>query len=196
MRIRDKIQLDYQGLVDHGPINIVAFGERVARNSPIQGNAADVIKLAMIAVHKKLAESDLDARLILQVHDELIVECAERDADAVAALLKDCMESAVSTAVLLRADVAVGKTWPLYQHDSHSTMSTLRGASSRGWAAAASMTFSLPSALASEASYWMEQVSFDSVSIHICLPPSVKTLIRSSDQDPSQGSFWPGSISL
>ena len=91
--------------------NIVAFGERVARNSPIQGSAADVIKLAMIAVHRRLAESGCDARLILQVHDELIVECAERDADAIAAMLKECMESAVTTAVLLRADVAVGKTW-------------------------------------------------------------------------------------
>ena len=91
--------------------NIVAFGERVARNSPIQGSAADVIKIAMIAVHRRLAESDLDARLILQVHDELIVECAESDADAVASLLKECMEGAVTTAVLLRADVAVGKTW-------------------------------------------------------------------------------------
>lgn len=91
--------------------NVVAFGERVARNSPIQGSAADVIKLAMISVHRRLAESGLDARLILQVHDELIVECAEDDASAVAALLKECMESAASTAVLLRADVAVGKTW-------------------------------------------------------------------------------------
>ena len=91
--------------------NVVAFGERVARNSPIQGSAADVIKLAMIAVHRRLAESELDARLILQVHDELIVECAEGDAEAVCALLKECMESAVETAVLLRADVSVGKTW-------------------------------------------------------------------------------------
>ena len=91
--------------------NLVAFGERVARNSPIQGSAADVIKLAMIGVFDRLAESGLDARLILQVHDELIVECAEGDADAVAALLKECRESAVTTAVLLRADVAVGKTW-------------------------------------------------------------------------------------
>ncbi len=91
--------------------NLVAFGERVARNSPIQGSAADVIKLAMIAVRQRIAESGLDARLILQVHDELIVEATEESADEVAAMLKECMESAVKCAVLLRADVAVGKTW-------------------------------------------------------------------------------------
>lgn len=91
--------------------NLVAFGERVARNSPIQGSAADVIKLAMIAVRQRIGESGLDARLILQVHDELIVEAPEERADEVAAMLKECMESAVECAVLLRADVAVGKTW-------------------------------------------------------------------------------------
>lgn len=91
--------------------NLVAFGERVARNSPIQGSAADVIKLAMIAVRQRIDESGLDARLILQVHDELIVEAPEENADEVSAMLKECMESAVKCAVLLRADVAVGKTW-------------------------------------------------------------------------------------
>lgn len=91
--------------------NTVAFGERVARNSPIQGSAADVIKLAMIAVWKRLAESGTGARLILQVHDELIVETPEKYAGDIADMLRDCMENAVRCPVLLRADVAVGKTW-------------------------------------------------------------------------------------
>ena len=65
----------------------------------------------MIKVHQKLAESGLDARLILQVHDELIVEADEAAANEVAQILRDCMENAVKCPVLLRADVAVGKTW-------------------------------------------------------------------------------------
>ena len=91
--------------------NVVAFGERVARNSPIQGSAADVIKLAMIEARRRLAASGIDARLILQVHDELIVEANEGAADEVAAILRECMENAVKCPVLLRADVSVGKTW-------------------------------------------------------------------------------------
>ncbi len=91
--------------------NIKAFGERVALNAPIQGSAADIIKLAMIAVDKALIEGGYSARLILQVHDELIVECPEGEVEAVKALLTDKMESAVDLAVRMRSDAGVGKTW-------------------------------------------------------------------------------------
>ena len=87
------------------------FGERVAMNSPIQGTAADVIKLAMIRAHRMLAESGLDAHLILQVHDELLVvahrSCAEQARD----ILKDAMENAVSYSVPLDVDIHIGNTW-------------------------------------------------------------------------------------
>jgi DNA polymerase-1 len=87
------------------------FGERVAMNSPIQGTAADVIKLAMIRVHKRLRESGIDARLILQVHDELLIE-SHRDCAAEArAILKQEMEHAVEYAVPLDVDIHVGDTW-------------------------------------------------------------------------------------
>lgn len=88
-----------------------SFGERVARNMPIQGTAADIIKLAMVRVHNRLADEGMKARLILQVHDELIVEAPEEEAEKAAALLKEEMESAVTMAVKLAVDVHVGKTW-------------------------------------------------------------------------------------
>ena len=90
---------------------LVAFGERVARNAPIQGSAADIIKLAMIKVFHRLEKDFPTAKLILQVHDELIVECDEKDADAVCRLLSEEMESAVSLSVKLTADANFGKNW-------------------------------------------------------------------------------------
>lgn len=88
-----------------------AFGERVARNAPIQGTAADIIKIAMIKVDKRLTEENLEARLVLQVHDELIVECPNHESMRVAMILQEEMEKAVSLSVPLVADSAVGKTW-------------------------------------------------------------------------------------
>ena len=88
-----------------------AFGERVARNAPIQGAAADIIKLAMIKVFEKLKQEVPDANLILQVHDELIVECNQEDAQTVCEILKREMENAVSFNVQLIADANYGKTW-------------------------------------------------------------------------------------
>ncbi len=88
-----------------------SFGERVARNMPIQGTAADIIKLAMIRVHDRLKREKLDAKLILQVHDELIVEASEQDAPRAAQILQEEMEAAASLSVRLRADVHIGKTW-------------------------------------------------------------------------------------
>ena len=91
--------------------NLKNFGERVAMNSPIQGSAADIIKIAMINVSRKLRESGLDARLILQVHDELLIEARREDAEAVAKILQSEMESASDLAVPLIAEVSVGKNW-------------------------------------------------------------------------------------
>ncbi len=91
--------------------NLRAFGERVARNMPIQGTAADIIKIAMIRVFRRLRQEQLQARLILQVHDELIVEAPEQEAAQVAALLSEEMERAVSLSLPLTAEAAIGKTW-------------------------------------------------------------------------------------
>ena len=90
---------------------IRAFGERVARNAPIQGTAADIIKLAMVKVFNRLEKEVPSAKLILQVHDELIVECLENDAERVCDILKFEMENATAMAVTLTADAAFGKTW-------------------------------------------------------------------------------------
>lgn len=88
-----------------------AFGERAAMNSPIQGTAADIIKIAMINVDKALKSAGIDAKLILQVHDELIVESHKDCQDLALKILKDEMEKAVSLLVPLSADVAVGASW-------------------------------------------------------------------------------------
>ncbi|MBE6819888.1 MAG: DNA polymerase I [Ruminococcaceae bacterium] len=88
-----------------------AFGERVALNMPIQGTAADIIKIAMIRVWEKLKEQCLSAKLIMQVHDELIVEAPESEAKIVAGIVKKEMENAVKMRVAMQADVGVGKTW-------------------------------------------------------------------------------------
>ena len=94
-----------------GKFQLKAFGERVARNMPIQGTAADIIKIAMVRVDERLTRENLRARLILQVHDELIVEAPEDECERVAALLREEMENAVKLSVPLIADAAVGKTW-------------------------------------------------------------------------------------
>ncbi|MBQ7228472.1 MAG: DNA polymerase I, partial [Clostridia bacterium] len=91
--------------------NLRAFGERVARNMPIQGTAADIIKIAMIKVYNRLAMEGLDARLIMQVHDELIVECEESIADKVLDIVKFEMEHAAALAVDMQVDAHIGKTW-------------------------------------------------------------------------------------
>ncbi len=88
-----------------------AFGERVARNAPIQGTAADIIKTAMVRVYERLKEEKLDARLILQIHDELIVEASEADAPRAAQIISREMENACKLSVPMPADVHIGKTW-------------------------------------------------------------------------------------
>ena len=91
--------------------NVRALGERMAMNTPIQGTAADVIKLAMVRVWQRLRDEGLTARLILQVHDELIVEAPLEEADKAAQILGEEMEHAVDFAVPLTADVTRGHTW-------------------------------------------------------------------------------------
>ena len=91
--------------------NLRSFGERVALNMPIQGTAADIIKIAMINTERALREAKLDAHLILQVHDELIIEASEKDAARAAKVLGEEMRGAVKLDVPLTADVETGKSW-------------------------------------------------------------------------------------
>jgi len=91
--------------------NTRSFGERVALNMPIQGTAADIMKIAMLSVSRRLVAEGLSGKLILQVHDELIVECPEGEAEAVCALLREEMESAAQLSVPLVAETRSGKSW-------------------------------------------------------------------------------------
>ena len=91
--------------------NIRASGERMARNTPIQGTAADVIKLAMVRVWRRLRNEKMESRLILTVHDELIVEAPEAEAEKAAQILREEMEGCVHYAVPLSTDVHTGKNW-------------------------------------------------------------------------------------
>lgn len=92
-----------------------SFGERVARNMPIQGTAADIIKIAMVKVDARLTAENMKSRLILQVHDELIVEAPENEAEKALKIVTEEMENACKMKVLLRADGSIGKTW----YDAH-----------------------------------------------------------------------------
>ncbi|MGN1201657.1 MAG: DNA polymerase I, partial [Eubacterium sp.] len=92
-----------------------AFGERVARNMPIQGTAADIIKIAMVKVDRRLKAENMKSHLILQVHDELIVESPEDEAERALAIVTEEMENACNMKVLLRADGNIGNTW----YDAH-----------------------------------------------------------------------------
>ena len=91
--------------------NMRSFGERVALNMPVQGTAADIIKLAMVNVHRRLKETGLKARLILQVHDELIVECPGEEAEQVRDILTEEMENAAHLSVPLVAEAHIGHSW-------------------------------------------------------------------------------------
>lgn len=88
-----------------------AFGDRVAMNSPIQGSAADIMKLAMISVDRELEKSGLDAKIVLQVHDELLVEASDKDLLAVKDLVENTMKNAVKLKVALEVEANIGKTW-------------------------------------------------------------------------------------
>ena len=88
-----------------------SFGERVAMNSPIQGTAADIIKIAMIRVWKALREAGLKSRLILQVHDELVIETALEEEEQVREILTKNMKAAADLAVTLEIDLHTGENW-------------------------------------------------------------------------------------
>ena len=91
--------------------NLRLFGERAAMNMPLQGSSADIIKLAMINVYKKLKEGGFRAKLIMQVHDELIIDCPKNEAEQVSKILKEEMEGAVRLSIPLSVDVGVGENW-------------------------------------------------------------------------------------
>ncbi|NLE69964.1 MAG: DNA polymerase I, partial [Clostridiales bacterium] len=94
-----------------GNVNTRNFGERIAMNTPIQGTAADIIKAAMVQVAARLKEEGHQARLVLTVHDELIIEAPEAETEAVRALLKHVMESVIKLDVPLKCDIKVGFSW-------------------------------------------------------------------------------------
>ena len=87
------------------------FGSRAAMNTPIQGTAADIMKIAMINVYNKLQEENLDAKLVLQIHDELIIECNEKIKEKVKEILQDCMENAVKLDVPLNVETSEATSW-------------------------------------------------------------------------------------
>ena len=88
-----------------------SFGERVAMNSPIQGTAADIIKIAMIRVNQRLKDQKMKSRLVLQVHDELLIEAYEPELDEVQNILKEEMEHAAELKVPLEIDMHTGDNW-------------------------------------------------------------------------------------
>lgn len=91
--------------------NTRQFGERIATNSPIQGSAADIIKISMINIRKRILEVNYKARLLLQVHDELLLEAPVEEREAVISLVQHEMENAVSLRVPLKADIGTGNNW-------------------------------------------------------------------------------------
>ncbi len=97
--------------ISSGKKTLQSFGERVAMNSPIQGTAADIIKLAMVNTYNALKNGGYEAKLILQVHDELIIECPEHEAASVKDLLTDCMEIAMQLPVKLSVQTSAGANW-------------------------------------------------------------------------------------
>ena len=97
--------------INSSNFNTRAFGERVALNTPIQGTAADIIKLAMVRIYRRLKEGGFRSKLILQVHDELIIEAYEEEKAQVEEILKTEMENAAVLRVPLVVDMSEGKSW-------------------------------------------------------------------------------------
>ncbi len=91
--------------------NVRSFGERIAMNTPIQGSAADIIKVAMVKIYKELRNRNLRSKLILQVHDELIIETHKDELDEVKQLMKDTMENAIKLDVPLKVEIGIGDNW-------------------------------------------------------------------------------------
>lgn len=97
--------------INSSNFNVRSFGERMAMNTPIQGSAADIIKIAMVKVAQELEKGGYKARLVLQVHDELIVETPEDEVDSVAKLLRKSMEEAIKLDVPLKVDLSIAENW-------------------------------------------------------------------------------------
>ena len=87
------------------------FGSRAAMNTPIQGTAADIMKIAMIKVYKEIKNRNLKSKIVLQVHDEMIIEALEEEKEEIKTILKQCMESAADLNVPLIADISEAKNW-------------------------------------------------------------------------------------
>ncbi len=87
------------------------FGDRVAMNAPVQGTAADIMKIAMLHVYQELKEKNLKSKIVLQIHDELIIEALEEEKKVVSEILKRQMENATELSVHLDVDLQIGKTW-------------------------------------------------------------------------------------
>lgn len=87
------------------------FGDRAAMNTPIQGTAADIMKIAMIDVYNELKKRKLKSKLVLQIHDELLIDTVEKEKEEVKELLKTCMERAMVLKVPLKVEVEEGKNW-------------------------------------------------------------------------------------
>ena len=97
--------------INSSNFNLRSFGERAAMNMPLQGTAADIIKIAMVKVHGKMKELNLKSKLILQVHDELIVDAHPDEVETVLDILKEQMQSTVSLSVPLIVETECGKRW-------------------------------------------------------------------------------------
>ena len=97
--------------INYRNFNIRGFAERTAINSPIQGSAADILKIAMIRLDQALTDGNFKTRMLLQVHDEIVLEVPENELTAIKTLVKDIMESAIELVVHLKADESAGKTW-------------------------------------------------------------------------------------
>jgi len=91
--------------------NVRSFGERIAMNTPIQGTAADIIKIAMVKVHRELKNRKLKSRLILQVHDELIIETFKDEVEEVKKVMKDIMENSIKLDIPLKVEISIGENW-------------------------------------------------------------------------------------
>jgi DNA polymerase-1 len=91
--------------------NLRGFAERTAVNTPLQGTAADLLKIAMLRLDREIRERGLQAKMLLQVHDELVLEVPEAEVETVKAVLKECMENAHALSVPLDVEVSVGGNW-------------------------------------------------------------------------------------